>query len=145
MGFVVMILVILILFFMLQGTMGIMGAALFCGLLVVSWSMLNFRATSTGAFKASIRAYHTARAKGLGHNEALMAVLRSRYPISERKRAKTWYLCQKRPATSDEGQMLKNLVFAIYCNERGTPPSLELTNKILYEIGRVYDSIHAKY
>ena len=144
-GFFIMLAVTLVVFFVLKGVIGILGATMFSIILLVGWFMFNFRAATTGLIKANMRAYFVQRSRGASHEDAMDRVIRSRYPFSQEKQAAVKTTFDSASARVDEKDDLENLIYIIFCLEAGMLPPPHQKFKLLSKINNIYDSMSRQY
>lgn len=145
MGFFIMLVVTLVVFFVLKGVIGILGAAVFSVILLGGWFIFNIRAATTGLIKANMRAYFVQRSIGASHEEAMDKVIRSRYPFSQEKQATVKATFDSASARIDEKDDLENLIYIIFCLEAGNLPPPHQKFKLLSKINNIYDSMSRQY
>jgi len=112
-----MLIVTIIVFFILRAFIGTWIALLLSIIFCIAWWLFNYRAGTIGLIKSNLRAYFTARFRGLTEDEALAWVIRSRYPISEQKRMEVENLFGSKENLDSEEERVKSLVFTIFCYE----------------------------
>ncbi len=119
---------------------------------------------SKSLIKANLKTYFKVRAKGLSENEALVWVIKSRYPVSEQnrmqvrkefkyvlnqsKKPENKYLPAYKNLNTAETK-IKELVKIIYFFENPQPLKLDIKlafkqNKIEYQIDQIYESLKKK-
>ena len=142
---IIMLIVTIIVFFILRAFVGTWIALFLSILFHIAWWLFNYRAGIIGLIKSNLRAYFTARSRGLTEDEALAWVIHSRYPMSEQKRLEVENLSSSKESLDSEEERVKSLVFIIFCYEQGTPPTFEFTQKILAKIHKAYQSMSRKH
>lgn len=145
MGFVVMLVVTICVFFVLRAFVGSLLAIIVAVAIHIAWWVINKRAATKGLFKANIYAYLKNRAAGESIEESLMWVIKSRYPMSEEKRAYILTMFTEVDPKGDEMERLKALVYVIFCHENGPPPTIELEVEYINEIDKLCNSMSRKY
>ena len=145
MGFIVMLAVTLIVFFILKGIIGTLGSIILSSILLAVWFLVNIRAGSTGLIKANMRVYFVQRSRGASHKEALNLVIKSRYPFSQEKQLIVKDIFERTSPKGSEDSDLKALVYTIFSFENGSPPTHDWIANILRKIDNVYNSISRQY
>lgn len=144
-GVIIMIGASIAIFMILKGAIGIVYSAIVSIFIFILWSVFNYRSATKGLFKSNMFAYFVKRLKGSSHEAALEWVIISRYPYSEEKQNNVRRMFNAMRIGLDEESDIKTLVFVIFCNECGQPPTLHATYKILNKIDKVYESMERKY
>ncbi len=113
---------------------------------------------TSGLIKANLKAYFKARKKGLDVDKALAHVIKSRYPLSERKRREVEQMFRlDLGAAKTESEKIKKLVLAILLEEY---PGLEFSEpkfgknlsikpsalqQAEFQLNEIYNSMQRKY
>ncbi len=117
-------------------------------------SRFVFRQASVGLFKANLRAYWLARASGLAHDAGLAAVIDTRYRLEPMKQVKVrteltqvmgrldthaWSAAQR------QAYEAQTLVWLIFCNENGVPPTEPLKQRFWSQLLAQYQRFEVQY
>jgi hypothetical protein len=112
---------------------------------LVGWSLYTKRLLHIGLMKANMHAYFDARWMGVNHQEAILKVIKYRYPFSQEERAFVKSMFDKISQSDNEKGHLKALIYVMHCHEANRPPKLNSSDKVLLKIERIYDSINSRY
>jgi hypothetical protein len=109
---------------------------------------------TTGLFRANLNAYGVARSHGLNHEDSLRRVISSRYPTNPGKRteiASQMHLFTTRspdprvPWEERQMQDLRTLIWLIFINENGLPPTQKLVDKYTSQLDRALVHFAERY
>jgi hypothetical protein len=149
-GFFLMAIVTIIVFLIVKTIAGTFIGIVVALAIFVIWSRYNRRESTTGLYKANLFAYFTARKQGCSHEEALIHVVRTRYPFSTDKQQEILYKFKSTVDAFKHGLMtmspeeeVQMLVYTIFCESNGIPPE-DVGGKIIEQIAITYNEYKPK-
>lgn len=115
---------------------------------LVAWFRFNVRQATVGLFDGNLRAYWNTRAAGATHEQAIARVITSRYGFEPARQEKirtdledhlAWTPAIKGLNEAERQAFeVKMLVWLIFCNENGRPPTEELRQRFWLQIDNAY-------
>lgn len=143
-GFVLMLAASVLAFLTVRRFTGNLLGGICAGAFFAAWVLFNVRAGTTGLFKASLRVYFKCRSRGTSHEDAMARVVQTRYPFSVERQMAVMDTFSRTPCGESEEDQLKILVYTIFCQESGVPPS-DYKERIIKDLDRVHSSMRRKY
>ena len=128
--------VLAVLFFIFREVVGLVGAAIITSIVLVGWTLLTRRVSTTGLIKSDIDTYFEARSKGAEHGEAMGRVIEHRYPFSQETRSAVKAMFADMPLGAHEQEDVKFLVYVISCHQAGRVPRPARNERILRKIDK---------
>lgn len=141
MGSIFMLASTILVFFLAQKKLGTFLGIVSSILFLLCWMAINIRAAKSGLIRANLTSYFRARSRGMNHEEALITMVNSRYPLSESKRLQ---ILGELSREGDEKDELFNILFAMHCLESGRVPPASWATGFFKEINRIYASMLKK-
>ncbi len=111
---------------------------------VILFWIFNYSQSTTGIFKSNLDVFFRAIRSGVSISDAEMKMILRRYPKENRSdwwnssQSKVNDIYKESPDFQEPGASTKKFVYAIFCNEKGTPPTERLKKKYIWEIELIY-------
>jgi len=145
MGFFIMLIISLMLFFIFKPLLGIFFAGILSVIVFTVIFLFNRYSSTTGLIKSNMRIYFYYRKLGFSHDESLSQVIQTRRGVNPEDILKLMGETNISLTVETEKEALKNLVYLIFCLENGIPPTEAWKENMYKKMSLIYDSFSRKY
>jgi hypothetical protein len=124
-------------FLLLKKTAGVAVAIPVAAAFFLGWSIFGRRAVKAGLIRADARTYYEARLIGADHDEALIRVIRYRYPFSPDTQTAVQTMFDNIMPATDEAEDVVTLVCIMRCRDLDKSYPMDDNDRLPRKVRRI--------